>query len=388
MKLRLYCHPALCLLLLLAPLSAFAQGDATPADPPLTVEALECRGNVHTSCRFILGQLYLSEGDRLDEEEIQNAKLRLLWLRNFSAVSIYLEKGSERGRARVVVEVVEASTVNRELTFGLFSQDGSVGQLVAGRWTDQNLFGNGKVLDFSASIVTPYGGKKQSQHIAQLSYIDPHLFDSKRYYFSTDIAYLDADIDRQNGDRINIDQLAFNLNFGRRLWDFSFLTAGFQYRPVSDRFSSIRRNDGEVEDTLDTSNGSWILAYGWSSRDDQYFPTQGSTFQLSVVSTRDRYHTDVGLNYSNAWTNSNGTTWIASFGTPDPYTRLEIQRPLKPFLDARKVRAFLQLDVTRTGLNTSGNQILSGGLSAGVRFDSPKLGVVTLYFVGQTRLDK
>src|SRR5689334_16907522 len=112
----------LLVLLLLAPLAAFGQA-SPPADPPLIVESLECRGNVTTSCRFILGQLYLAEGDRLDEEEIQNAKLRLLWLRNFSAVSIYLEKGSERGRARVVVEVVEASAVNKELTYGFFSQN-------------------------------------------------------------------------------------------------------------------------------------------------------------------------------------------------------------------------------------------------------------------------
>ena len=65
------------LLLLLAPLAAFAQV-TQPSDPPLTVESLECRGNVTTSCRFILGQLYLAEGGRVDEEEIQNAIYRLL----------------------------------------------------------------------------------------------------------------------------------------------------------------------------------------------------------------------------------------------------------------------------------------------------------------------
>ena len=61
------------LLLVLAPLAALAQAVAPPADPPLIVESLECRGNVISSCRGILGLLYLSEGDRLDEEEIQNA---------------------------------------------------------------------------------------------------------------------------------------------------------------------------------------------------------------------------------------------------------------------------------------------------------------------------
>jgi outer membrane protein assembly factor BamA len=375
------------LLLLLTPLAAFAQA-SPPADPPLIVESLECRGNVTTSCRFILGQLYLSEGDRLDEEEIQNAKLRLLWLRNFSAVSIYLEKGSQRGLARVVIEVVEASAVNKELTFGFFSQNGAIGHVVQGRWTDQNLFGNGKVLDFKASLVTPLGGDQQSERLVQLSYIDPHLFDSKRYYFSTDLSFINLDIDRQNGDLIDIRQVAFDLNFGRRLWDFSYITAGVQYRPVSDRFWSIRQDDGKFEETVDSSRGSFIVAYGWNSRDDQYFPTRGSAFGLTVVSERGRHDTDAGLGYSNAWTSRNGTTWIASFGAPEPYTRIEIQRPLAPFWDARQARAFLQLGVGDGGHNYSGGRILSGGFAAGVRFDSARLGVVTLYVLGQTSWNK
>jgi outer membrane translocation and assembly module TamA len=375
------------LLLLLAPLAALAQAPP-PADPPLIVESLECRGNVITSCRFILGHLYLSEGDRLDEEEIQNAKLRLLWLRNFSSVSIYLEKGSQRGRARVVVEVVEASAVNKELTFGVFSQNGATGQLIQGRWTDQNLFGNGKVLDFKASLVTPFGGDEQNQRLAQLSYIDPHLFDSKRYYFSTNLSFLDLDINRENGDLIDVRQVAFDVNFGRRLWDFSYITAGFQYRPVSDRFWSIRQDDGSFEETVDGSRGSFIVSYGWNSRDDQYFPTRGSSFGLTVVSERGRHDTDAGLFYSNAWTTSGGTTWIAAFGAPEPFTRIEIQRPLPLFWDARQARTFLQLGISDAGRNNGGGHIVSGGLAAGVRFDSAKLGVVTLYVLGQTSWNK
>jgi len=371
------------LLLLLAPLAALAQA-VPPPDPPLVVESLECRGNVHTSCPFILGQLYLSEGDRLDEEEIQNAKLRLLWLRNFSAVSIYLEKGSQRGRARVVVEVVEASAVNKELTLGFYHSNGAIGQITQGRWTEQNLFGNGKVLDFKASLVAPLGGERQKQALAQLSYIDPHLFDSKRYYFSTDVAYLDSDFDRENGDTVDIRQLAYDLNFGRRLWDFSYITAGFQYRPVSDRFWSIRQDDGQFKTTTDTSHSSLIVAYGWNSRDDQYFPTRGSSFQLTLVTARGSNGNGAGFGYSNTWTTSGGTTWIASFGTPDPATRIEIQRPFAPFWDARQARTFLQLGVGGGGRNSRGGHILSGGFAAGVRFDSARLGVVTLYVLGQT----
>lgn len=375
------------LLLLLAPLAALAQANPPP-DPPLVVESLECRGNVTTSCRFILGQLYLAEGDRVDEEEIQNAKLRLLWLRNFSSVSIYLEKGSQRGRARVVVEVVESSAVNKELTLGVFAQNGSVGQRLQGRWTEQNLFGNGKVLDFKASLAVPFGGEKLRERVAQLSYIDPHLFDSKRYYFSTDIAYLDLNIHSDNGDTLDVNQVALDLNFGRRLWDFSYVSAGFQYRPLSDSSWRIRQSDGDFDAINDHSHGSLIVAYGWNSRDDQYFPTRGSSFQFTLASAHGRKNDDAGVSYSNAWTTSGGTTWIASFAAPSASTRIELQRPLEPFGDVRQARTFLQLGFSDGGRNRHGAIIVSSGLAAGVRFDSPKFGVVTLYVLAQAGLNK
>src|SRR6185436_17772850 len=98
------------------------------------------------------------------------------------------------------------------------------GALAEGRWTENNLFGNGKVLDFNATLVTPLAGDKLDERLVQLSYIDPHLFDSKRYYFSTKISYLDSGVTRRNGDTVDIDEVALDLNFGRRFWDFSYIT--------------------------------------------------------------------------------------------------------------------------------------------------------------------
>ena len=373
------------LFLLLAPLAVRAQA---PPDPPLIVESLECRGNALTSCKFILGQIYLSEGDRVDEEEIQNAKLRLLWLRNFRSVSIYLEKGSQRGLARLVVEVVEASAVSKEATLGFSAQDDVLAQLVQGRWTDNNLFGNGKILDVSASLFIPVAGDRTRESIAQVSYIDPHLFDSKRYYFSTDVAYLDVDIDKENGDTINFKQLALDLNFGRRFWDFSYFTAGYQYRPLSDRLWSIRQDDGHFDVRQDHSRSSLIVAYGWNSQDNQYFPTRGSSFRVTLASARGRSDENAALSYSNVWTTSSGNTWIASFSAPPATARIEVQHPITSFADGKQARAFLQLGMGKLGYNDRGNIIYSGGVAAGVRFDSRRFGIVTLWIVGQSSWNK
>lgn len=87
----------------------------SPEGTGLTVEDIRCKGNASTKCSFILGFLHLSAGDPLNEEEIQNAKLRLSSLPDFVSVQIYLDKGSAKGRAIVVIEVVETDRVENEI---------------------------------------------------------------------------------------------------------------------------------------------------------------------------------------------------------------------------------------------------------------------------------
>ena len=89
------------LLLSFGPLAAFAQ--PAPQDPPLIVESFECRGNVSTSCEFILGQLYLDEGDRLDREREMLATREEL-LAQFAAE----QRGSDAG-VRAIFELADFS---------------------------------------------------------------------------------------------------------------------------------------------------------------------------------------------------------------------------------------------------------------------------------------
>lgn len=86
---------------LFAPFVSLAQS----SNEKIEIEDLRCRGNVATSCDFILGYVYLDRGDPLDETEVRNAQLRVATLRMFESVRIYLEKGSARGKALLIIEV-------------------------------------------------------------------------------------------------------------------------------------------------------------------------------------------------------------------------------------------------------------------------------------------
>lgn len=143
------------LILLLATIGLSELGHAgSPEHSSLIVEDIRCKGNALTRCAFIRGFLYLSPGDALSEDEIQNARLRLSSLPNFASVQIYLNKGSAKGRAVVIIEVVEADRIENQVSAGTSSRLSSLYQTVEGRVAERDVFGTqGTVnLDVEGSI--------------------------------------------------------------------------------------------------------------------------------------------------------------------------------------------------------------------------------------------
>jgi outer membrane protein assembly factor BamA len=363
-------------LLLAALLCARAMAQSAP-EQPLVVEQLVCRGNASTSCTFILGQVYLAEGDVIDEEELQNAKLRLLWLRNFQSVSIYLEKGSARGRARVIVEVSEAKPITTELAYGLFDQDTSVGENISGRITHYNLFGRGKIFDARANIIAPWSGPTIRQYFARAQYIDPHLFDTKRNFFSAGVAYLDGTFARRNGDNQFREQLSYDVTFGRRLWDFSYFTVGYQHRPIIEVNSNLRQDDGHFEQVDTVRDGVVALGFGWNSEDDPYFPTRGSRLNVSVITDDPHSNNKSTVFYRHNW-RWGRTVWSAHYERKDIFG-IGVARPLGLQLDegaVRRARWFSGLIGEPNGFNAEGSKIHSLGLNAGVLLETRSFGIV------------
>jgi outer membrane protein assembly factor BamA len=375
-------RPMLAALIALLALVASPAHSQSQDDPPLLVENLVCRGNGSTSCEFILSHLYLSAGDRVDEREIRQASLRLSWLRNFESVSIYLEKGSERGRANVVVEVQEASPITYEATLGLYSQVGAIGPYFLGRATHYNLFGEGKILDAQASRRVPVAGPLSRGTRVSLQYLDPHLFGSRRYFLSAGVWSNNQRREWGNDNLVDARQLSVDVELGRRFMGFAYVTGGYRFRPVSDVYVRSRQRDGSLEVRTDRNSGGPMAAIGWNTENDPYFPTQGLRTHLSYVKAFDDSN-DWTLSFRKNWRFGGEGVWTLVYDTTDAisvqYSRLIIPGRLGI---ARRSMWYAGPFLRPYYNNTDGGKVREVGATAGVRFETKSWGIIHLYVFG------
>jgi outer membrane protein assembly factor BamA len=356
-------------------------------EPPLIVERFVCRGNASTSCEFILGHVYLDVGDALDERELREANLRLSTVRNFESVSIYLEKGSQRGRVTVVVEVREADPLEYNAAFGLSSRFGNFGINAAGGVTHRNLFGKGKILNFNAGAYGNLNGDTAWGHAAGIHYIDPHLFDTKRFYLQASAGYQKQRSEIENGDRFEADVISAHLALGVRLWSFSYLSGGYQWRPKTDLFATRQQRDGTVEVYVPRNHGGPIARFGWNTEDNPVFPTRGSDLQFGYFRSfagRDEY----SFSYRKHWRMGGEGVWTFGLGE-DAALSLSYSRMAnlgRLFPDVRRARWEIG-PLFRPYYNLpDGTTVWEAGVSASLRFETKKLGIVSFSLFGSGTL--
>lgn len=349
-------------------------------DPRLIVEALRCKGNVTTSCRSILDYVYLSPGDRLNEKEIQNAELRLSWLRNFSSVDIYLEKGSERGKVIVVVEVAETNALQREATLATGRLAATWIQVLAGRATENNLFGSGRILDLQLQARIPISGPDLHSVQARLQYVDPHLFDSQRYFLSAGLSHQDAHYDFPNGDSYKADITATDVEVGRRLGAFNYLALGVQYRPVSDVVCHIQESNGSVQTFAFTRHTTLLAGFGRNTQDDPFFPTHGTLLQVFFSGPPD-CSDHFSFAFQKTWT-LGPESFLTIGGQAGEFpVRYERRLPQAGLLrDIRRGRWYVGAGSINVqyGIAEKGGSVRQLGLRAGVRLETSALGIVDL----------
>ena len=382
---------ALVLFGLLAPFAASAQ---TSSDHPLEVEELRCRGNVATSCDFILDYLYLEPGDPLDETEVRNAQLRLATLRMFSSVNVYLEKGSGRGKVVVIIEVAETDPLVTEWLVGASYRLGAFRSVTAGRLTHQNLFGAGKFADLTVSTVQPLNGLSEKRYVATLRYADPHLFDSRRYFGIVTASYVDSEVTTRYGNFGENTMLRFGTTLGRRLWDFSYLSVNYGYRARLEQRSGLWQDDGTFEIKDNQNRHAIDVLYGWNSEDDIYFPTRGSSFQTGFGwnTGSDDPDNEFHLQFRKTWALRDGFVSLALGGDPSPEYRQTLSesqflavtyaQPVTPGDFVRRGRWYIEAGNGHSGYREGGQRINEFGLKVGIRLETSTLGLIDLYVLG------
>lgn len=243
------------------------------------IENIECKNNTHTDCGFIKKQLLLNVGQKVDDKKLNDSKTKLKLLGLFKKVHLFLEKGSVKGKVRLVVDVNEASSIYTvtSLTAGadVFSnsKDSAFGQMdfTVGH---RNLFGTGKNLSASVSTFTDqmYAGYVGS---VLLRYNDPNFFGSKKWFFNIDL-FSQSD---NRGDYRGEEYLA-SVEFGRRFGKFSYFTLG--------AVSQISNNDVRNDPSLGNYKNQFFrqyysIGYGYNTQDDLFFPTQGARFDIKIL---------------------------------------------------------------------------------------------------------
>lgn len=163
------------------------------------IERIICEGNKQISCDFIKNKLFQKEGDKLNEDEISDAKLRLSNLNHIKDVNIFFKKNKHQDHITVIIKINEATEIQYELNIGTelgklkeFPGIKSTNHNSGGRITNYNFLGMGKILDsniFLNQSKHSYANRKNKSVIGNLRYRDPHLLGSKRFFLGTGIKY-------------------------------------------------------------------------------------------------------------------------------------------------------------------------------------------------------
>jgi outer membrane protein assembly factor BamA len=367
------------------------------AQPPertaLIVEDIRCKGNASTKCSFIRGFVHISAGDPLNEDEIKNAKLRLSSLPDFLSVQIYLDKGSAKGRAIVVIEVVEADRVDNEISAGTSSRLSSLYQTVEARVAERNAFGTEDTVNLDVEGIVPMGGATHHGIYLRLQFVDPTLLDSNKYFLISGISYQNTVIRYPYDAFDKTDQLGIDLSVGRRLFDYSYVTVGYLERLISTSISQTRGTSGLFStNTNPNNNKGWAIGYGWNSEDDPSFPTRGSRLSSSFGDSW------ASVRFRKTWSINPESTWSVQLGgTPGSQYRVSLDESQdfsvgyqhmipasERFGGINRGRWYVEPGFSYYGDIAYGKRLGELGLKVGIRLDTKILGLVDLYLIAST----
>lgn len=273
------------------------------------LEGIEIRGNDRTADRVVLRYIPFDPGDILDvdDPELELTRFRLLGTGFFSSVQLSLRKGTSRGSAVLVVEVVERNTfIVQNLWMGVAAdedEDGNaepISAYVGLRAAETNLAGTGITLGAGIALAA-------DQLSLRTDFADPtfagtdwaatahvHYIDARDFFGNRDVLFESPLLEQREvtdyavvayrrfggslgaGHDLSV-STRFGLNYRLEQVDATVPTAASHVR--GDTREPIHFDILPGESALSTLEAS--LTY--DTRDAPFLPTRGSLASLSVM---------------------------------------------------------------------------------------------------------
>ncbi len=248
--------------------------------PALFIEAIELVGNDKTSDSVILRRILLEVGDLIDDQKVEESRLRLLSTGFFKSVEFSLRRGSKRGRVLLIVEVVERNTILIDELYLGFS---SVAPIFGGFGVVENNF-LGRGVTTGASFVVG-----RDRRALLVRFFVPDLSNTPLQLSGSAILLQGAELlDQENpdGEQIHYRRYGGTLGVGIGVAPAQRVSLIYRLESVhTDRLPNldpaILRGAPSIQ--FDDSVLSTLsLTYERDTRDDAFVPTQGDRVSLGV----------------------------------------------------------------------------------------------------------
>lgn len=273
------CRPAVfSVLLCLLAVSCLSVAYGQP-EKSLAIESIDLQGNSKTRTMVIRNYLDLKEGQSVSREQLQRAEFRLRKTGFFKEVDLLVQPGTEKGTARLLVQVKERRWPYLQFKSGYNELDGWYLTPLAIRL--DNLFGRGNIFGFEYTL-----GDRVAR--SKLEYVRPYLFGSE-YDFRVEIDGRERQflhhLSTDSGDEpfrqsVRDGGLLLGINGNSGIPKFfsvalSFTAArvdSYLTRPQEDRVVAPQML---LPDTTVQPIGRFILGFKLDTRDSKRYPLRG-----------------------------------------------------------------------------------------------------------------
>ena len=244
------------------------------------IEGIDVVGNNKTARTVIERRLLVAPGDLLDEEKIEESRLRLLNTGFFKGVEFSLRRGSRPGQVLLVIEVEERNTVLIDQLYLGFS---SVSPLYGGfGLAETNFLGRGVTVAGSFVVGAERRGAEARLFVPYLSDTSVQLSASAIFVQGSE-AVDDRD---PTGTQLTYDRWGGTLGLGVGVGPSQRVSLLYRLESISSEIganlspSVVRRAPSILsgESVLSTL----ALTYERDTRDDPFVPSQGSRVALAV----------------------------------------------------------------------------------------------------------